>query len=165
MRSLLLDLHCALRALRKTPLFTGMAVGTLCLGIAFNLIIFTVVDAMLLRPLPYPAGDKIVVLQSKRPHLPPEDLTAPMFARLQKQGTALQDIAALYPTEAGVNLSESGTTFYARALRVSADFFHTLRRTPAEGRTFNQSEDQPGGPHVAILSYPLWKRLSSGGQL
>lgn len=165
MRSLLLDLILAVRTLRKTPLFTSVAAGTLALGIAFSTIIFAVVNSVLLKPLPYPDPDKLVVLQGQeRRQGRMEDLTAPTFFFVQEHSTTLEDVAAIYPVEAGVNLAGVGTPTYVSALRVSSDFFRALRVMPLTGRTFVGDEDKPNGARVAVLSYNLWKRTFSPNQ-
>jgi putative ABC transport system permease protein len=160
MRSFLLDLTCVFRALRATPVFACVATCTLALGIAFNVIVFSLVDAVLLNPLPYPQSAKLVVIESQSPHrLQPLDITAPMVFFVKQEATAFEHVAASYPTEAGVNLTGMGRPKYVRVLRVSADFFRTLGADPILGRTFSQSEDRPEGAKVAVLSYSLWKNM------
>lgn len=158
MRSLLLDLICAFRALRVAPIFACVATATLALGIAFNAIVFSFVDAVLLRSLPYPAPGRLVVIESQpQGRTQVLDLTAPAVFFVKQHATSFENVAASYPTDAGVNLRESGEPRYVRVLRVSANFFGTLGADPILGRTFSQSEDRPGGARVAVLSYSLWK--------
>jgi predicted permease len=160
-------LACALRALRAAPLFTCVAAGTLALGIAFNAIIFSLVNSVLLDSLPYPDSDRLVVLQSRAPHgVEVQDLAAPTVFFVKQHATMLESVATLIPTDAGINLSGPVKPGYARALRVSADFFRTLRTTPLLGRTFDELDDRPGGARVAVLSYTLWRRtLGDRGSL
>ena len=158
MRSILLDLMCALRALRTAPFFTCVAAGTLVLGIALNTIIFSLVNPVLLHSLPYPDSGRLVILQEQPPHRHQvQDLSAPAFFFVKQHAEMLEEISASYPTEAGVNLSGSGPSRYARALNVSAGYFRTLRNSPLLGRTFDDKEDSLGGANVAVLSYALWK--------
>jgi predicted permease len=159
MRSFFLDLSCAFRTLRKTPVFTFVVAGILALGIAFNAIVFSVVNFVLLRPLPYPEADKLVILQAEtRQHRVVGEVAAPTFFFVQQHATSLEDVSAIYPIDVGVNLAGAGTPTYVRALRVSHSFFRALRTVPLKGRTFTESEDDANGPHVVVLSYSLWKR-------
>jgi predicted permease len=159
MRSLLVDLNSAVRTLLRTPFFTCVAAGTLTLGIAFNVVVFSVVNSVLLRPLPYANADKIMVVRGQERHRNlVGDLGAPAFFFVRDHAKSLQDVAALYPTEAGVNLAGAGTISYVKALRVSRNFFRALNTAPMAGRTFSEDEDKPGGPPVAVLSYSLWSR-------
>lgn len=158
MRSLLLDLICALRALRAAPAFACVAACTLALGIAFNVIIFSFVNAVLLAPLPYPDSERLVIIESRTPRRQqPLDLAAKMVLFLKQHATTFENVAASYPTDAGVNLSGPGRSRYVRVLRVSGNFFHTLGTEPIIGRDFSQQEEQPGAEHVAMISYSLWK--------
>lgn len=157
MRPVLLDLVCALRALRASPFFTCVAVGTLALGISLNLVVFSFVNSIWLNSLPYPDPDRLVVLRSQIPNRhDTQDLTAPAVSFLQQHATKLEDVAALSPTEAGVNIASMGRARYTTALRVSPGFFRTLGATPILGRTFDEQEDRAGA-RVAVLSYALWK--------
>jgi putative ABC transport system permease protein len=159
MRSILLDLTDALRALRAAPFFTCVAAGTLSLAIALNAIIFTLVQSILLKPLPYPAAGQLVVLRGQvQSRHEIQDLVAPAFFFVKQNVKLLEGVAALYPTEVGVNLNGLGRRDYVQALHVSADFFHTLRVSPMLGRTFDDQEDRPGGGRVVVLSYALWRR-------
>jgi putative ABC transport system permease protein len=159
MRSLVLDLSCAVRTLRRSPFFACIAIGTLALGIAFNCIVFSVVNSVLLRSLPYADADKLVMLQGQeRQRHVANDLAAPTFFFVRNHASSLEDVTAIYPTDAGINLSGAGMPSYVRSLQVSRDFFHLLRTAPIMGRTFDASEDEPNGPRVAVLSYALWKR-------
>lgn len=164
MRSFLLDLSCVVRRLRATPFFTSVAAGILALGFAFNAIVFSVVNSILLRPLPYPEPDKLVILQSVEPRSGlPGDLTAQMYVAVREHDTSLEDVAAIYPSDIGVNLTAAGNTSYVKALQVSRDFFKALRTEPVMGRVFDDNEDKSNGARVAILSHALWMRTASQG--
>jgi predicted permease len=158
-RSVILDLGCALRALRASPFFTFVAVSMLALGIAFSGIVFSVVNSVLLRSLPYPDARQLVILQTQEQQgRVIEDLTASAFFFVRDNSVSLENVTAIYPFEAGFNLAASHRTQYVKVLRVSTDFFRALRSTPAIGRTFTESEDRPNGPKLAVLSYTLWKQ-------
>jgi len=147
-----------MRALRRTPFFTWIAIAILALPIAFNVIIFTVVNAVLLKPPPYPDARELIVLGgTERNRKVAEDLDAPTFFFIQEHAKRLESVAASDSIEVGVNMTGTGTPTYVKALRVSRNFFRVLRVAPFTGRTFVPTEDGPNGPRVAILSYGLWK--------
>jgi putative ABC transport system permease protein len=158
MRPFLFDLTFALRALRRTPFFTWIAIATLALPIGFNSLIFSVVNAVLLKSAPYPEARELVVLEGReRDRKVAEDLAAPTFFFVQEHARLLENVAASDPIEVGVNVTGTDTPTYVKALRVSKNFFRVLRTAPFTGRTFVQTEDEPNGPRVAVLSYGLWR--------
>jgi putative ABC transport system permease protein len=159
MQTFLHDLRYAVRLLRKTRGFTLVAVIILAMGIASNTLVFSVVNAVLLHPLPYPDANRLVILHwQDQAGTSGGDITAPAFFMLKARAYSFESMAALLPFDAGVNLAGVGSPQYVKALRVSADFFPTLGVMPVIGRNFDAEEDQPHGPRVAILSYGLWKR-------
>jgi predicted permease len=163
MPSLLQDLRYALRALRRTPGFTFTAVLTLALGIGATTTIFTVVNGVLLRPLPYPAADRIAniwndfgVGAQSLPAVSPLD-----FRDYQRRSRAFDTFAAA--TGAPVvglrgNLTGEGEPEIVDLTAVTANFFPLFGVTPAYGRNFLGSEESAGGPHVVMLSDRLWRR-------
>src|SRR5215472_2698783 len=159
MTALLLDLGSAFRALHRAPSFTFVAAATLALGIASNAVVFSAVNSVLLRPLPYPDADRIVIVHGQeRQRKWVGDLGASAFSYVRDHATSIQNVAAIYPSQTGVNLAGAGTVSYVKALRVSRSFFRTLGTEPVVGRIFDETEDKPNGRHVAILSYHLWSR-------
>jgi putative ABC transport system permease protein len=159
MRTLLLDISYSLRSLRRTPGFTAMAVVTLALGIAANTIVFSIVNAALLRPLPYANPDRLVILTWYGPHgRLTRDISGSAFFMLKDRARSFQSIAAVHGVDAGVNMAAMGAPQYKKAQRVSLDFFRTLGVMPARGREFSADECRPGGPRVAVLSYGLWEQ-------
>src|ERR1041384_4137277 len=159
MRVLLQDISYALRSLRRTQTFTCIVIVTLAFGIAANTVVFTLINAAVLRPLPYPHPDQLTILSwygSKG--VLSADISASAFLKLREQARSLQSVAAVHNVDMGVNLVAPGKSQYANALHVSDDFFRTLGVLPAFGRTFTPEEEHPGGPHSAILSYALWAR-------
>ena len=159
MRVLFQDIGYALRSLRRTQTFTCIVIVTLAFGIAANTVVFTLINAAVLRPLPYPKPSQLTVLSwygSKG--VLSADISASAFLKLREQARSLQSVAAIHNVDMGVNLVAAGKSQYANALHVSDDFFRTLGVLPLLGRTFAPEEEQPGGPHSAILSYALWAR-------
>jgi putative ABC transport system permease protein len=164
------DLRIALRTLAKNRLFTAVAVGTLALGIGANVAIFSVMNAVLLRPLSFPDADRIAVLWEVQPE---QHQTGSVNARHHqnpvspinfmdwRDGTHSFDaMAAISPFPKG--LSGFGQPREVDALQVSADFFRVLGIEPLLGRTFTKSEDVPGGPRLVVLSYRLWREQFGG---
>ena len=156
MDTILHDLRLALRRLRRTPGFTLVAVLTLALGIGANTAIFSVVNAALLRPLPYPDAQRIVRLYATRDG-ERSTVSPPDFTDWRAQTDAFQYAAAMNSSS---DFTLTGTTSPERVAgaQVSADFFSVLQTPPAIGRGFTESDEVVGQDKVAILSYPLWQQ-------
>ncbi|MCA1577508.1 MAG: ABC transporter permease [Acidobacteria bacterium] len=161
MDSLIKDLRFAFRSLLKRPGFMAVAVVTLALGIGGSTAIFTVVDAALLRGLPYKQPDRLVHLWEKTPQdaFSKREFSYPDYQDYQKNNV-FEGLAAY--TGGRVLLSGYGETESVGGPRVSANFFSVLGVEPILGRTFQAGEDQQGGPKVAVLSYALWQRRFGG---
>ena len=155
MNSLWQDIRYALRVLAKQPGFTAVVVLTLALGIGANTAIFSIVNAVILEPLPFSDSKQLVELHGTDAHLGDmhRALSYPDFADFRAQNRTLESVAA-YDTNTAT-LSGSGEPRHLDTALVSANLFNVLRTTPLLGRTFVASEDQPG-THAAILSYHLW---------
>jgi putative ABC transport system permease protein len=157
------DLRYGVRTLRKNPGFTLIAVLTLALGIGANTAIFSVVNAILLRPLPFKDPDRLVILGHAYPKL---DLIAPVsprgFVDYRDRGDVFESAAV--SSGASFNLTGQGEPERIQGRRVSADFLSTLGVEPVLGRAFLPEEDQPGKEHVAILSHGLWQRSFGADQ-
>jgi len=170
LETLLRDLRIGVRSLRRTPLFTAVAIATLALGIGANTAIFTVIDKVLLRPLPFPESDRIVMLWEKPPkeHLtasplknPDQNTVSPAnFMEWKSNTHAFTDMAAILGYSMGV--SGVGAPRAVNGQRVSAAFFRILGVAPLLGRTFDQSEDVPNGADVVVLGYDLWQTQFGG---
>lgn len=145
MQSLLPDIKLALRQLGKNPGFAAVAMLTLALGIGANTTIFSVVDSVLLKPLPYPAADRLVSISAA---------SFPKFTQISEQTHTLENVAAYYSF--GVSLATPREPEAIRGVHVSPDFFRVLGIDLARGRSFLPEEQQPGGPHVVILSDGFW---------
>jgi putative ABC transport system permease protein len=150
------DIRYALRALRKQPIFTLVAVATLTLGIGANTAIFSLLYHLLLRPLPYPESNRLVFAWNTYPlmGLPKASVSIPDYIDRKTQAPAIED-ATLF-TSRNLSLSTGSEPVQVRALAVTPSFFSTLRRQPFLGRGFVESEAQPGADKFAILSYTLW---------
>jgi putative ABC transport system permease protein len=152
------DLIYAVRGLRKKPLFTAAAVLTLALGIGANSAIFTVVSAVLLRPLPYPAPDRLMMLWTHNPRQGyNKDVSAfPNFDDWSRQSASFERMSAYFG--ANFTLTQAGDPAQIGGAIVTPGFFETLGVAPALGRTFGAREGAAGGDRVAILSHRIWQR-------
>jgi putative ABC transport system permease protein len=152
------DARYAARTLIKNPGFTTVAVLTLGLGIGANAAIFSVVDAVLLQPLPFPEPERLVELsESREGRWRSSSFTHANFWDVRDQNRTLEAVGALR----GGSINLTGRDFPERLSlgSVSADFFRVLGVTPVAGRTFSKGEDEPGGnSRLALLSYSLWTR-------
>jgi putative ABC transport system permease protein len=160
--TLLQDLRYGLRMFRRNPGLTTVAVITLALGIGATTAIFTVVNAVLLRPLPYPHPEELVYVQK---NLPPPYGVNPFagnreFVAWRNQSRTLSPVAAYMYS--WFNLTGGGEPERVISGLATASFFSLLGVHPVVGRTFLPQEDRPGGPPVVILSYALWKRRYGG---
>jgi predicted permease len=158
METLFRDVRYGLRSLFKQPGFTAIAVITLALGIGANTAIFSVVNAVLLRPLPYSEADRLFVPWGSRGDMKNHTVVSyPDFVDWQAQAKTLERVAAY--NSSGVLLREGDADpepIYGAA--VSADLFPLLRVTPIIGRPFTRADDQPNAPPVIVLGYSLWQR-------
>ena len=156
------DARYALRSLRKHPGFTFVAVLTLALGIGANTAIFSVINAVLLRPLPYENADRLVVLTetiSERPI----GVSYPNFVDWRNQSTVFENIAAVRHRES-FNLTGAGESERLQGRLVSANFLATLGVNPIAGRGFVAEDDRPGATPAVILSHALWQRRFGGDE-
>ena len=161
MNSIIKDIRFALRGLLKHPGFAAIAVITLALGIGGSTSIFTVVDAALLRGLPYKSPDRLYHIWENTPkkEFPKREFSYPDYQDYQ-QNNVFEGLAAY--TGGGVILSGQGDPENLNSPRVSANFFSVLGVDPILGRTFQAGEDTQGGPKVTILTYGLWQRRFGG---
>ena len=156
------DTIYALRSLRKNPSFTIAALAALAIGIGANSAVFSLINAVLLRPLGYPDAGRIVLFYVSSPSGPTYGGSATKFNELRKQTNSFQDVSACEYNGAQVNLTGSAFTEQLAAIRVSANYFHLLGAPIVEGRVFTDQEDRPGSGHAAILSFGLWQRNFGG---
>jgi predicted permease len=156
------DLRYAIRMLLKSPGFTVIALAALALGISANTAIFTVIDRVLLRPLPYKDADRLVLLLRKFPggNADPT-VSIPQF-NVWKTASSIESPSAYDFAGAGMNLSSDGLPEQVRTIHVSENYFRLFAVNPTIGRTFTHDEDTPNGPKVAVISNGLWKRRFGG---
>jgi putative ABC transport system permease protein len=157
MQTLLQDLRYGLRMLLKKPGFTLIAVITLALGIGGNSAIFSLLNAVLLRPLPYPGSERIMQIGPEWPGTF-TGVSEVKFIFWREHNQSFEAIAATQGIGSGVNLAGGDEPEYVPGLRVSVDFFRALGAGPAFGRSFTKEEDSPAGERVVILSDGLWRR-------
>ena len=153
---LIKDLRYGLRMLRRKPGFTGVAVLTLALGIGANTAIFSVVNAVLLRPLPYPDPERLVSIYESLPQGGTGSVSAPNFLDWRAQSDVFTGIAAYQYGD--FNLQEEQQPVRAVGAQVSANFFEVLGAAPQAGRAFAEGEDRAGSDRVVVLSDKLWRR-------
>src|SRR5438445_9207401 len=149
------DLKYAFRQLLKNPGFTAVAVLTLALGIGANTAIFSVVNAVLLRPLPYPESERLVWLSERGPNFPTMSISYPNFSDWRAQQTVFDHIGVY--NWGSYNLTGKGEPYRLTGIRISADALAALRAKPSLGRLFDNADDQPGAPGLVLLSHGLWQ--------
>ena len=157
------DVQYAIRTWLRNPGFTAAAVITLALGIGANTTMFSIVNATLLRPLPFPAPEKLVTLW-KGPADNPEQLnivSMPNFRDWQARSRSLASVAIFDSAGRGYNLSGGSEPEQVSGVRVTASFFTVLGVQPMLGRTFLPEEEEPGRDNVVVLSHGLWTRRYS----
>ena len=164
MGTLVRDLRFALRQLRRAPVFTLAALACLALGIGANTAIFTVINAVLVRPLPYPEPDRLVMVwESNAGRKRERNVVSPANYLDWKAETQLfERMAAAYDIR--MNLTGVGEPVEVPAQLATADLFPLLGLHPLLGRTFTADEDAPGGAPAAVLSYGLWQRRFGGAR-
>ena len=149
------DFKFAVRQLLKKPGFTAVSVVTLALGIGANTAIFSVVNAVLLRPLPYPDSERLVWLSERSPNFPVMSISYPDFTDWRAQQTVFEQIGVY--NWGSYNLTGAGEPQRLSGARMSADSFAALKVRPTVGRLFNNDEDKPGAPPLVLLSHELWQ--------
>ena len=156
------DVVYAIRSLRKRPVFAAAAVLTLALGIGANSAIFTVVNAVLLQPLPYPAPDRLMMLWTYNPRQGyDKDVNAyPNFDDWRRLSASFEGMSAYFGSTFA--LTQAGDPAQIEGAIVTPGFFETLGVTPVLGRTFDGREVSAGGARVAILSHGLWQTRFGG---
>jgi putative ABC transport system permease protein len=156
------DFSFALRALAKTPGFTAIAVLVIAVGIGVNTAVFSVINAVLLKPLTYPNPQELVSLTNTGPQGSFPGASIPKFSLWRQQTSIFQQVAAYDFGGAGLNITESDHPQQVQGVHVSADYFAMLGAPVIAGRTFTAEEDSPNGGHVTVLSYALWNSRYGG---
>jgi predicted permease len=151
------DARYGLAGLRRDPLFTAVVVGVLALGVGANAAMFSLIDATLLKPLPFAAPDRIVrIWEAPRPGLT-NSITTLDFLDWRRMGTAFAAVAAEVPASAALTID--GDAIRLQARRVSADYFKVFAVAPAIGRTFAETDDRPGATPVVVLNHAAWRTI------
>ena len=148
------DLRYALRQLQKNPGFTAVALLTLTLGIGANTAMFSVIHAVLLKPLQYREPDRVVLIA--------DGATAIRFDEMKVASRSYTEMAAYAVGPEDLALSGVAEPEVLKGARVSANFLHVLGVSPVHGRSFLAEEDKTGAPSVAMISAELWRRRFGG---
>ena len=158
MSSLLSDLRHALRVLTSNPGFTTVAVAALALGMGANTAIFSVVNAVLLAPLPYPQSDRIMrVERGFKGNDGGSSVSVPKFMAWKKANPPSRLWPSMTSPGPGLNLGSGDRPQQIKGIHVSAGYFQVFGVSPVVGRTFLPQEDQPNGAKAAVLSNDLWR--------
>jgi putative ABC transport system permease protein len=158
MESLLQDIRFAFRVLRKSPGFTAVAVLTLALGIGANTAIFSVIESVLLRPLPYVHPESLVEVRNTYPGFQPVSLCAGDYADFHREAKNFSAMGAYGEVSQGYNLTGVGEPERVQTNVATSDLFSMLGIRAIIGRTFLPEEDKVNGPAVALLSHAYWQR-------
>lgn len=154
------DVRYGLRTLARNPGFTAVAVLTLALGIGANTAIFSVVDGVLLRPVPFDRADRLMLVweTDRNSGTQREPASVPDFLDFAERSTRFEQLAALQGVEVNVTPAD-GEPVRLAALAVSHEFLSLTGLRPLLGRGFTEAEDRPGAPQVAVIGEDLWERL------
>src|SRR5947209_6565396 len=150
------DVRYGLRVLGKNPGFTAIAILTLALGIGANTSLFSVVNGVLLNPLPFPSPDQLLAVYSKTGTFQESSISYPNFLDWQKDNHSFASLSAFRSDE--YNMVGAGEPERVHIHMISAEFFPALGLLPLLGRAFRAEEDQAGAGPVTILGDGLWKR-------
>ncbi|HTF23239.1 MAG TPA: ABC transporter permease [Candidatus Limnocylindria bacterium] len=159
---LMQDLRFGVRVITKSPGFTAVAILTLALGIGANTALFSVVNGVLLNPLPYPDPEQLVTLHESKPNFEAGSISFPNFRDWRKQNTtfSMMGVSRGY----SFNLTGAGDTEQVRAEFVSTDFLPMLGVKPVVGRSFEEGEDEFGASPIVIISAGFWNRKFASAQ-
>ncbi len=160
MSTLWQDIRYGVRMLWKNRGITAVVILALALGIGANTAIFSVVNTVLLRPLPYDESDRLVFLNEKSPVLDEMSISYPNFLDWRAQNQSFEKIGVY--NRGNYNLTGSGEVERLTVGQMSADMFTLLRANALHGRVFTNDEDKPGGAPVVVLSYRVWQRRWGG---
>jgi predicted permease len=162
MQTFLQDLKYALRMLKKNPAFTTVAILTLAVGIGANSAIFSVVNSVLLRPLPYREPSQLVRVYSEFPTMRLQKfwLSPPELLDIQREAKSWESIGAWAP--GGQNVGTESEPLRVTSAAITRSLIDVLGVQPERGRNFTEEEDRKGGPSVAIISHSLWQKGFGG---
>ena len=156
------ELRFAARSLVRTPAFTLIAVLTLGIGIGMSMAVWTIVDAVLIGPLPYPDGDRLVTIGLTLPDLGTTGypMSALDYLDYAERNSSFESMAAVF--RENLNLTGDSLPERVQGASVSAAFFDVMKTPPQPGRAFTAEEDAPGADLVAVISHGLWHRRFAG---
>ena len=153
------NLRFAIRQLRKSPGFTIVAIVTLALCIGANTAIFSVINAVLLRPLPYPNPDRLIIVTETDANQPSISVSFPDYLDWKKENTVFENIAVSRRETSNLSGLQGIQPEQILGALVTANFFQVIGLKPQIGRVFTEEEDRAGGPALAVISDKLWQRL------
>jgi putative ABC transport system permease protein len=153
------DVRFALRVYAKNKSFTTIAVLTLAIGIGSNIAVFTVVNALLFRSLPYPDGERLVQVGRSLNEGPVYTMSYARFRFLEQNSRAFESLAAYDVVGSSLSMTLGETAELVQSSRVSANLFRVMEVNPLLGRSFTPEDDKPGVAPVAIISHSAWSRL------
>ena len=160
-QSLLTDLRYGLRSALRRPTFFAISVGTMALGVGATTTIFSVVDGVVFKPLPYPDADRIVSIMEEVDFADfPVNFSGPDFVDLEEQNTVFAAVTAV--ADEGLTLMTDGEPQLVDAAGVTPGFFDVFATYPAIGRAFSTDEDRPGAEGTVILGHGLWQSRWGG---
>jgi putative ABC transport system permease protein len=162
MEFLYADIKQAFRVLRKSPGFTITAVAALALGIGANTAIFSVVDSVLLKPLPYPDSDRLVSVGRTFKTGFGDSISIPKFNVWRQENRAFDAMTAYDFGGPGMNMAGGDVPEQVKAIHTTYEYFHVFGVKAQMGRTYTAAEDRPGTPKVVVISDGLWKRRFGG---
>ena len=164
MERFLQDLRFALRVYAKHKSFTMIAVLALSIGIGSNIAVFTIVNGVLFRSLPYPDAERLVQVGRRLNQGPVYTMSYARFRFLEQNNRAFESVAAYDVVGSSLSITLGETPELLQSSRVSADFFQVLGVNPMLGRRFTPEDDKPGGAPVAVISYSAWSKLFGSDQ-
>jgi len=160
--NLLQDLQYSLRQLRRSRAFTPVAVLTLALGIGLNTAIFSVIYGVLLRPLPYPEPNRLVLVSERAEHFPLLSASYQNFNDWRSQSSSFEEFGAI--RDLTMSLTGNGEAEQVPTEMVTGNLLHLLGVNVSVGRPISEADDTPASAPVALLGYGLWERRFSGSQ-
>src|SRR5450432_268143 len=146
------DLKFACRQLLKNPGFAAIAIVTLALGIGANTAIFSVINAVLLRPLPYPDAERLMIVNESDANQPSISVSYPDYVDWKRENSVFAQLAIARRESYGLSGLEGRDPEQVSGGVVTANFFDVIGLQPQLGRVFTEEEDRPGGPMVAVIS-------------
>ncbi|HZN06934.1 MAG TPA: ABC transporter permease, partial [Pyrinomonadaceae bacterium] len=156
MDSIITDIRYALRWLRKNPGFTWLSVLMLTVGIGVNTAMFSVINTVLLTPLPYPEADRLVWMNESGAEVANRWVSYPNFVDWRQRNQVFESMSTFRGWFMNVTGGDKPENINTRM--VTSDYFKVMRATPFMGRDFTEEDDKPGAAPVVLISYPTWQQ-------